>query len=75
MIKEKTLSLLIEGGLLALEDSVKKDPKNIMYPDEKTSGIYEHLRNLIAKAKQEHIDILMIEANYGIFLNKYKIAV
>jgi len=75
MIKEKTLPLLIEGGLLALEDSMRQDPRNILYPDERTSKIYEYLRNLITTAKKENIDVSVVRANYMNLFNKYRIAI
>ena len=72
---EKLLPKLIEGGLLALEDSMRQDPRHVMYPDERTSKIYEHLNNLITKAKRERIDVSRIGANHIVLLDKYGIAV
>ena len=75
MIKEKTLGLLIEGELMVLEDSMIQDPRNILYPDNRTSEIYKHLNNLIKQAKKENIDISIVRANYMNLFNKYRIAV
>ena len=72
---EKLLPELIEGGLMALEDSMRKDPRNIAYPDESAYMIYEHLNNLITKAKRERIDVSRIGANHIVLLDKYGIAV
>ncbi|MEK6935886.1 MAG: hypothetical protein AABW67_03795 [Nanoarchaeota archaeon] len=72
---EKLLPELIEGGLSALEDLSKQDPRNIIYPNESASIIYKHLRNLITKAKQERIDVSRIGANHIVLLDKYRIAV
>ena len=72
---EKILPKLIEGGLLALEDSSRQDPRNLLYPDEWTSHFYEHLNSLIARAKKENIDISRIRAGYANDFTKYGIAI